>query len=278
MTNGVRGRGPRFSGGTAGGAAPYASGTAPDSTRSPFAGLVRFGTAPGPTVSLFRGLPKPHDARSVSPDVALRTPPRPGRAPHELVRAARASHCIAGCGLRHGKLPGPARETEAQVDRGSYIVTNPRGVRGTGLRHLRPYMGGPSQSPRQARRQHNLNHSHAGPEWPPWWRFPPQRSAPGPPGGRLRMPAGAPSVNIKLFTRRLASLRSVSWSRTKKKKSEEPFGIFLSILEGSCARNTRPRRAGDNRANSSFNEWIRSNCGLHTFLYPSPAGLRNQYC
>ena len=133
MTNGVRGRGPRSSGGTAGGAAPYASGTAPDSARSPFAGLVRFGTAPGPTVSLFRGLPKPHDARSVSPDVALRTPPRPGRAPHELVRAARASHRIAGCGLRHGKLPGPARETEAQVDRGSYIVSNPRGVRGTGI-------------------------------------------------------------------------------------------------------------------------------------------------
>ena len=27
-----------------------------------------------------------------------------------------------------------------------------------------------------------------------------------------------------------------------------------------------PRRAGDNRANSSFNEWIRSNRGLHNFL------------
>lgn len=44
--------------------------------------------------------------------------------------------------------------------------------------------------------------------------FPPRWVAPGPPGGRLRSPAGAPSVNIKLFTRRLASLRSVSWSRS----------------------------------------------------------------
>ena len=54
----------------------------------PQAGPVRFGTGPGSAVSTFHGPPKPHDARSASPDIALRTPPRPGRAPHELVRAA----------------------------------------------------------------------------------------------------------------------------------------------------------------------------------------------
>ena len=50
----------------------------------PQAGLVRFGTGPGSTASMFLGPPKPHDVRSASPDIALRTPLRPGRAPQPL--------------------------------------------------------------------------------------------------------------------------------------------------------------------------------------------------
>ena len=120
----------------------------------PQAGPVRFGTGPGSAVSMFHGPPKPHDARSASPDIALRTPPRPGRAPHELVRAARASHSIAGFGLRRGSQHRPARETEAQVARGSDYETNPRAA--GEFQNPAPSMGGLSRSPRQARRQPNL--------------------------------------------------------------------------------------------------------------------------
>ncbi len=84
----------------------------------------------------------------------------------------------------------------------------------------RPFTGGPSRSPRQARRQHNLvTPGRSGRRGGVFLR---NGVAPGPPGGRLRSPAGAPSVNIKLFTRRLASLQSVSWSRTINFKTFRP--------------------------------------------------------
>ena len=191
------------------GGRPVRLGLGPVSTRSPIAGLVRLGTVPDSAASVYLGSPKPHDALSVSPDSALRTPLRPGRAPHDPVRDARASHRTAGCGHRLGELRRPVRGREAQVARGSHIQTNR--ARRESSRHLRPFTGGPSRSPRQARRQHNLvTPGRSGRRGGVFLR---NGIAPGPPGGRLRSPAGAPSVNIKLFTRRLASLRSVSWSR-----------------------------------------------------------------
>ncbi len=178
---------------------PVRLGLGPVSTRSPIAGLVRLGTAPDSAVSAYLGSPKPHDVLSVSPDSALRTSLRPGqggqcRAPHDPVRDARASHRTAGCGHRLGELRRPVREREAQVARGSHIQTNR--ARRESSRHpsLRPFTGGPSRSPRQARRQHNLvTPGRSGRRGGVFLR---NGIAPGPPGGRLRSPAGAPSVNI----------------------------------------------------------------------------------
>ena len=96
-------------------------------------------------------------------------------------------------------------------------------------------MGGPSRSPRQARRQPNL--VTPGRSGRRGGAFPPQWCAPGPPGGRLRLPAGAPSVNIKLFTRRLASLRSVSWSRSLDRarwRVTQEGAIGLGLGSGAC--------------------------------------------
>ena len=179
------------------GGRPVRLGLGPDSARSPIAGPVRLGTAPDSAVSVYLGSPKPNDALSVSPDSALRTSQRPGRAPHDPVRDARASHRTAGCGHRLGELRRSARERVAQVAQGSHVQTNR--ARRESSRHT----GGPGRSPRQARRQHNLV--------TPGWSgrrggvFLRKGIAPGPPGGWLRSPAGAPSVNIKLFTRRLDS-------------------------------------------------------------------------
>ena len=113
-------------------------------------------------------------------------------------------------------------------------------------------MGGPSRSPRrQARRQLNLvtpgRSGRRGGAFPPHW------CAPGPPGGRLRSPAGAPSVNIKLFTRRLASLRSVSWSRSLDRarwRVTQEGAIGLGLGSGTCGSddaNPCPHPASDQR-------------------------------
>jgi hypothetical protein len=130
LTNGVRDRGPRLSGGTAGGAAPY----------GPARGPILRGT-PGGTRT-FR-----HGARVCGKHVpwSPKAPRRPvGLARHRSAHATAAragtsrarpsrtdeapSHTAsaAGLGLRRGPLHRPARETEAQVARGSDFETNPR--------------------------------------------------------------------------------------------------------------------------------------------------------
>ncbi len=152
MTNGVRGRGPRLSGGTARGATPSRPGAR-------FCAVTHCGTRTSRHSARFCGkrvprLPKAPDVLSVSSDSALRTSLRPGRAPHDPVLDARASHRTAGCGHCLGELRRPVREREVQVARGSHIQTNR--ARRESSRHLHLFTNGPSRSPRQALRQHNL--------------------------------------------------------------------------------------------------------------------------
>jgi hypothetical protein len=94
-------------GGHCRGGCPVCLGLGPCSARSRIAGPARPGTAPDSAESMYLGPPKPHDARSVALDAAPRTSPRPGRALHELIRAARASHRIAGSGHCRGEQPCP---------------------------------------------------------------------------------------------------------------------------------------------------------------------------
>ena len=103
------------------------------------------------------------------------------------------------------------------------------------FRHLRPLIILAGLALAQARRQPNL--VTPGRSGRRGGAFPPQWCAPGPPGGRLRSPAGAPSVNIKLFTRRLASLRSVSWSRSLDRarwRVTQEGAIGLGLGSGAC--------------------------------------------
>jgi hypothetical protein len=83
----VRGRGPRLSGGTAEGGAPYVSAWGPI--------LRGLGTAPDSAASVYLGSPKPHDVRSVSPD------------PLAVALRRRAHHCGQG---GHRMIPSGAHE------------------------------------------------------------------------------------------------------------------------------------------------------------------------
>jgi hypothetical protein len=63
----------------------------------------------------------------------------------------------------------------------------------------------------------------------------------------------------------------------KRKKLRNPSEFFYPSLKG----HARAIRGRDELATTvltapsiiKFNEWIRSNCGLHTFLYPSESIL-----
>ena len=84
----------------------------------------------------------------LSPDTALRTPPRPGRAPHDPARGAPAANHLAGGGAVTESCCRPARVREAQVARGCYHVTNR--ARRESCRHLRPFTPAGGQPTRKS--------------------------------------------------------------------------------------------------------------------------------
>ena len=147
LTNGVRGRGPRIRGAPPGGLPLYGPAWRPFCAFT-LAGLVR---------SAQRRPARLQCARTSGPP-GPKAPRRPvggaGRSSTHTT-AARAGTSRARSGRTslspHRRSRGvavscsrPARESEAQVARGRYLMTNR--ARRESSRHLRPYMGGPPKS------------------------------------------------------------------------------------------------------------------------------------
>lgn len=172
MTNGVRGRGPHLSGSTAGGAAPYGSARGP---------ILR-GTPRGTRTSRHgaRACGK-HDPRS---PIAPRRPvglarhcsahATAARAGTSRARPSRTSLTPHRRSRTSPRIAAQARPRDRGAGRPRKLLRELTRARRESSRTPAPMMGGPSRSPRQARRQPNLvtpgrSGRHGGAFPPHWW-------------------------------------------------------------------------------------------------------------